>query len=378
MPFEVCSMLQRREEFVTLASQDGANMRELCRRFGISPTTGYHWLDRYRREGTDGLVDRSHRPDHSPRQTRPEIEEAVLRVRARHPTWGGRKIQRVLQDAGEAAPTPSTITGILRRNGKLDGPGAGEPRAYLSFERAAPNELWQLDFMGHRAMRQDRVHPFTVVDDHSRYGLALVACANERQEVVQTHLTACFAQYGLPWAILCDNGPPWGNTPRPGNVTWWDRWLIPLGITVLHGRPLHPQTQGKVERFHGTIARDVFGPASFVDLDATQRAFDAFRHDSNHHRPHESLDLACPASRYTVSPRSLPQVIPAPVYATDDIVRKVRSKGDIMLDGRRCYVSTGLAGAWVGLRPTQQDGVLTVRYYTQVIRTIDLREPAPD
>ncbi|HZZ90908.1 MAG TPA: helix-turn-helix domain-containing protein, partial [Caulobacteraceae bacterium] len=112
--------------------------------------TGFTWLGRYEACGRDGLADRSRRPLTSPRRSSSQIEDKVLEVRAANPTWGGRKIRRVLQDDGVAgAPAASTITGILRRHGQLDGPRAGQARAFVRFEQPARNDLWQMDFKGH-------------------------------------------------------------------------------------------------------------------------------------------------------------------------------------------------------------------------------------
>ena len=154
---------------------------------------------------------------------------------------------------GETVPAPSTITTILRRHDLLD---ADHSQAHLTpqrFEHPLPNALWQLDFMGHLPMVAGRLHPLTVLDDHSRFALGVVACGEEKGALVQTHLTDILRRYGLPAAILTDNGPPWG-TAGQGGITRVEAWLTQLGIDVWHGRPLHPQTQGKIERLHCTLA----------------------------------------------------------------------------------------------------------------------------
>lgn len=372
MPFEAPTMDAVRQEFVRFADQEETNLRALCRRYGISPTTGYKWLHRYRQGGRAAVAAQSRRPQHSPTQTAEPIAAQVRAVRVAHPTWGGRKIHRWLAEQGMAAPpAPSTITAILRRHGLLT-PENPVPRAYQRFTRAAPNELWQLDFMGHRPLGHGRVHPLTLLDDHSRFGLALTACANEQRDPVQAQLIRCFERYGVPQAILADNGPPWG-TSRAGGLTGLEVWLPRLGITVLHGRPAHPQTQGKIERWHRTIAAEVFGIHPFPDLATSQHAFDRFRHAYNTDRPHDALDLAVPATVYHPSPRSYPPVLPEIVYSDDEQVRIVRSKGEIHFQGRRHFLSEGLRGLPVAIRPTTTDGVYTVRFCHRQIVTIDLR-----
>lgn len=297
MPFEVKSTMDQRREFVLLATPEGANRRALCRRFGLSPTTGKKWRDRAQADGREALGDHSRRPHTSPAQTPPETEAQVITLRTAHPTWGGRKIHAWLRDRGGLAPppAPSTITGLLHRHDRID-PATTRPQASTRFEHAAPNDLVPLAFRGHRALRHGRVHPLTLIDDHSRFVLGLWACPHEQGVLVQQHLTACFPRYGLPVALLTDNGPPWGSA-WPGAITGLDAWVLRLGIRGVHGRYRHPQTQGTSERWHRTLGTDLchFGPCS--ELAAAQAGFDAFRTDDTTDRPHDALGLAVPASR---------------------------------------------------------------------------------
>jgi transposase InsO family protein len=273
-----------REEFCRLALQPGVNRSELCRRYGVSRKTGYKWLHRGA-EGISGLQDRSRRPHTSPRKTASEMETQVLDQRAEYPCWGGRKLKRVLENDGvEGVPAASTITQILRRNGKLDGPRAGERREYVRFEHPDPNDLWQMDFKGHFAIGQGRCHPLTVIDDHSRYALEIGACANERTGTVRARLERLFERYGLPHRMLTDNGPPWGAKSPEGH-TMLTVWLLDLEIGIVHGRPYHPQTQGKDERFHRTLKAEVIERHSFGELGEAQQAFDAWREIYNSKRP---------------------------------------------------------------------------------------------
>ena len=147
MPWKETSIMSSRKEFVVLAQAPGANIRQLCRRFGISSRTAYKWLTRYADAGAAGLPDRSRRPHHSPRRTPPAVEAQVRAVRNAHPTWGGRKIHHYLLARGvEGVPSASTITAILRRHGLLSTPAHAAPSAWRRFEADAPNHLWQMDF----------------------------------------------------------------------------------------------------------------------------------------------------------------------------------------------------------------------------------------
>jgi transposase InsO family protein len=245
VPWSEKSIMSQRHEFVMLFEQEGVNRRELCRRFGISPTVGYRLWARYRQEGHAGLADRSRRPQRSPGRSAAAMEALVVAVRAEHPAWGGRKIRRRLQDLKHpAVPSASTITAILHRQGRIAAAAEARHKPFERFERAAPNELWQMDYKGHFATRAGRCHPLTVVDDHSRYAVGLRACGDERGGTVQAALTAIFRQYGLPERMLMDNGSPWGSDALHRH-TWLTVWLLELGVGVSHGRPYHPQTQGK-------------------------------------------------------------------------------------------------------------------------------------
>ena len=375
MPFREVSVMDQKREFVVFAAADGANVRELCRRFGISPTTGYKWLERYRGQGVAGLAERSRRPKSSRLRTPAAIEANVIAVRDRsNNVWGGRKIKRALEDRGEAdVPAASTITQILRRHDRLTEAGSAEhPGPWLRFERESPNELWQMDFKGHFAMHGGRCHPLTALDDHSRFNLVLAACGDEQGPTVRGHLEEAFRRYGLPLAMLMDGGSPWSD-PGGEPLTRFCVWLTRLGVRVLHGRPRHPQTQGKEERFHRTFKAEAVSGLSFRDLSDCQRAFDDWREIYNHERPHEALGLATPGQRYRPSSRPFPEVLPPVEYGPDDEVRKVGSDGFISFRNRYWRIGRGLRGELVALRPTGEDGVFAVYFCAHRIGAIDLR-----
>jgi transposase InsO family protein len=373
MPFHEGSRMDARLEFVMLASQEGANVRQLCRRFGIGPTTGYKWLERWRAAGVTGLQEQSRRPQHSPRRSVAATEDAVLSVRAEHPAWGGRKIARRLKDLGhKALPAPSTVTAILKRHGIDLGAHGGGQSTFTRFERARPNELWQMDFKGHVALHAGRLHPLTVLDDHSRFSLVLAACANERTETVRQHLVVAFRRYGLPERLITDNGSPWGDGPG-SPFTPLGVWLIEHGIKISHSRPYHPQTMGKDERFHRSLKAEVLSGLPFADLAAAERAFDRWRDVYNMQRPHEALGLAVPGSRYQPSPRDYVETIASFEYAPGDIVRRVQQGGHVSFLGRAVKIPKAFRGKIVAFRPTTQDGVFDVVFRTQVIATIDIR-----
>jgi len=372
MPWKESSAVSLRHEFVRLASGEGANVSEIARRFGVSRTTAYKWLGRHRANESAGLLDRSRVPLASPEKTPAAIEAAVLALRDQHPAWGGRKLRARLLAVGQAdVPAASTITAILRRHQRL-GPRAGQPRAFQRFEHPTPNALWQMDFKGHVAIGTGRCHPLTILDDHARYSLGLFACADERNPTVRGHLTEVFRRFGLPDRILCDNGPPWGASESA--YTELGVWLLRLGVQISHGRPYHPQTQGKDERFPRTLNVEVLQGRTFADLAACQRRFDDWREVYNAQRPHEALNLAVPASRYRPSPRSFPEILPAIEYHDHDAVRKVQRDGTIFFKNREWKVGKAFARRSVAVRPTTDDGRFDVYFATIAVAQIDLHE----
>ena len=373
MGWRVCDIMSQRREFVMMASQADVNIRQLCRRFGITAKTGYKWIKRYAAEGAAGLEDRSRRPGFSPGRTLPAVEQRILGVRDEHPAWGGRKIRRYLQDRGlEKAPACSTITDILRRHGRIAPEESMKHTAFKRFEHPNPNDLWQMDFKGHFAMERGRCHPLTVLDDHSRFAIGLRACANETTETVRGCLTNMFRRYGLPRRMLMDNGSPWGSD-REHHWTPLTVWLARLGIGISHGRAYHPQTQGKEERFHRTLKAEILRFEWFRDLGHAQRRFDLWRDSYNHERPHEALALSTPDTRYRPSRRAFPEALPMIEYGPSDIVRKVQDKGFVWYRGQSWRVPAAFRGYPVALRPTVDERLFNIFFCHQQIGRIDLR-----
>jgi transposase InsO family protein len=370
--WEEVTKVSLREEFVKMASQPGANRRQLCRRFKVSAKTAYKWLRRYASEGSSGLRDRSRRPQRSPRRSTAELEQAVLDWRAQSRNcWGGRKIARLLEQQGvEQVPAPSTITNILRRHGLIEPEAAAHHRRWQSFERERPNELWQMDFKGDFALGQRRCHPLTVLDDHSRFALAVQACWDQRHITVERALRQIFERYGLPAEMLMDNGSPWGKAQELSALAVW---LIRLGIRITHGRRSHPQTQGKDERFHRTLKLEVLRHCRFSTRSECQREFDRFRDRYNLVRPHQAIGLQVPASRYQPSDTAFPARLPPIEYPDATIVRQVQAAGWFSLRGRNFRVSKALHGYPIGLRVADaQQRHWEVYFCHQRIAHIDL------
>jgi transposase InsO family protein len=304
----------------------------------------------------------------------------VLSLRTEHPSWGGRKLHHRLRALGErGVPAASTITGMLRDHGRIDPLASEQRQAWRRFEHARPNDLWQMDFKSPLSLVDGGTcHPLTVLDDHSRYALNLSACVNQRRETVQGQLARLFARYGRPWALLSDNGSPWGASDVEWG--WYTRievWLMRLDIRVIHGRAYHPQTQGKEERFHRTLQVELLQGRSFRDHQSVQAAFDPWREMYNRQRPHEALGFATPAERYAPSSRCLPATLPEVEYDAGDQVRRVDGSGQFRFHRRKCRAGKAFTGECVAMRPTQEDGAWSVHLGRFEIGRLNLREVGP-
>jgi transposase InsO family protein len=378
MAWREVSVTDQRRDFVTLAGLAGANVSALCTRFGISRQTGHLWLRRFASGEGGGFADRSRRPLSSPGRIGSALEAAIVALRGEHSAWGARKIAAVLARQGIVPPAVSTVHEVLVRHGLVD-TAASPPHAYGRFEHPQPNDLWQMDFKGR--VRLDCglwCHPLTVLDDHSRYAVGLVACADQRTATVKTHLTAILRHHGLPQAVYVDNGSPWGGG-RPGQWTPLRVWLLKLGVRTIHGRPYHPQGRGKIERFHRTLAAEVFALARLRGLAEVQAALDRWRPVYNRQRPHEALGLAVPASRYRASVRPFPERLSQPDYAPGEILRTVlASKSCVSFKNRLWRVPQAFAGERVAIRERQPDGSYGVFFGATEIARFSLRHPGGD
>ena len=201
----------------------------------------------------------------------------------------------------------------------------------IGFERSRPNALWQLDHK--RAVHgrwSRRSVPLVVEDDASRYLVGLRALPDKGLASTWEALWGMFGEFGLPESVLTDNDGVFHGRRGPSQ---FEARLMRLGISVLHGRPYHPQTQGKVERLNGTLELEVLRDGVFRSAADLQAGYDAFRERYNFERPHEALDLAVPASRYEPSRRVRPARVPPMEYAPGAVLRRVQKDGWISWRG---------------------------------------------
>jgi transposase InsO family protein len=360
MPWLETHVQAERIQFVMAMQRPGAKMARVCRAFHISRTTGYKWLGRDEAEhSVTALADRSRRPHDSPQRTSRAKTARVVALREEY-GWGGDKLAPLL-DAEGIALAPRTIDRIIRREG-LTRPDAAPAAALTRFERPAPNELWQMDAKGHYPLRpQGQCHPLSVLDDHSRYAVGLVALPALETVGVRIALTACFERYGVPTAMLMDHGVPWWSATNEGGLTRLSVFLLKQGIRLLYGRVRHPQTQGKVERFHRTLGERLRWWGVPTDLRGFADALATFRAEYNDVRPHEALAMQPPASRFAPSARAYVPTPSAWAYPAGSHVQRVSGQGMLSYGTDRFFVSEALAGEEVACHPLKRRVLVSYR-----------------
>lgn len=364
MPWRTMDIQEQRVRFVIATASGEKPFAALCREFEISRPTGYLWLRRYQESGIAGIAERSRRPHASPRRIPLPWERQVLEVRRRYPDWGARKL-RVVLAREKVELRRSTIHRILLRHHLVQPRECPRP-ASKRFERRAPNELWQMDFKGAKAWNPV-IGPLSVLDDHSRYVTVLQALEGTRAELVREQLEAAFARCGVPDAMLMDHGVPWWNEGAPTGATWLTIWLMRQGIRLHWSGYRHPQTQGKVERFHASLERAWQLRGGGEDR---QSWLDAYRWEYNHVRPHEALGMKTPASIWRRSERRYDPNPPAWQYAPGAKVLKLDGWGKMDAYGRSWSVSRALCGQRVQLERIDQR--VLVFYCCTLIRELDL------
>ncbi len=364
MPWKVYSMSEQRLAFVCLI-EHGCPVARACREFGISRKTGYKWLRRHRADPAAALTNRPRTPRCSPGRIDQRVERRILDARDSS-GWGARKIRSLLHRRHVEVPSIKTVHNVLRRHGRVH-PPPERPQPLQRFERAAPNELWQLDFKGPLEVGRRRRHPLAVLDDHSRFLLVLQLCNDLTFQTTWRILWDAFGEFGLPDSLLTDNA--FGTTHQhPKTLSLFESKLIRLDIRPLHGRPYHPQTQGKIERFNGTLQRELYPRARTDRVDHFHTDAQRWRRVYNHIRPHEALGDLAPVSRWRPSSRSRPHTLPAVEYPEGSIVRKVSTVGDVRYRSYRLLAGRGLIGQYV--RVDERDDAIVLFYSWKQIRLI--------
>lgn len=352
MPWQEESTRELRRQFIQDVRSGATPVTELCAAYGISRKTGYKWLDRYDTGGLPALADRSRRPHTAPTATPPELVQALLETRHHHPTWGPRKLLRVLRQRESGAPWParSTIALHLHRAGLVGTPRRarrpghpGRPQAPMD----APNAIWTADFKGQFKTGDGHYcYPLTVADGFSRMLLGCRALTSTQSDESRPVFVRLFQTYGLPTRIRSDNGVPFA-TQALGRLSPLSVWWVRLGILPDLTEPASPQQNGRHERMHRTLKRETTCPPAHSRR-AQQRRFDIWRTEFNQVRPHEALADATPASAYTPSPRPYPSRLTPLEYPGHYELRRVSYNGGIRWHSRWVNVSQTLGGEVLG------------------------------
>jgi putative transposase len=358
MPFRETCRMEERVRMLLEYDSGNWSVAELCRRYGVSRDRFYEWRRRRDGGGPDWFIDRSHVPLHCPHTTSAELKDVIIALRRRFPHLGPRKLLAKLKDGAPQTswPAASTIGDILKQAGliapiKRRRRGIDQQRPFATV--AAPNDEWATDFKGwFRTLDGSRVDPLTITDSYSRF-LIDVRIAHATVEDVQAIFAAAFRFYGLPRAIRCDNGAPFGSHGA-GGLTRLSAWWLKLGIEPHFIQPASPQENGRHERMHRTLHEQTARPPA-ANAAAQQASFDVFRRHYNEERPHEALGQRPPQEFYVPSSRSMPDWA-EPWYDEDHDIRRVNSNGEIKWRGARIFISSALIGELVGIAELETSG----------------------
>jgi putative transposase len=353
LPWKEVRFVDQRVRFIAEVNESQESFATLCKRFGISRKTGYKWCDRYEEFGPAGLEERAPIALRCPHKTADELVAALVELRKVHPSWGPKKLKARLEALGKSGvPAASTIGDLLKKHGLVRSrrrrvyPPVMTPQPLA--EATVPNATWCCDFKGHFALGdKTRCYPLTLTDQVTRYLLKCEAVDKPDVVHVRPHFERAFREFGLPLRIRSDNGPPFATTGI-GGLSELSVWWIKLGIAPERIEPGKPQQNGRHERMHKTLKDEVASKPE-VDRQAQQLAFDRFRHEYNDVRPHEALEMATPASRYTTSRRVMPASLSSPEYPATMAVRRVGTDGRVSWQGQEVAVTTLLGGEPVGL-----------------------------
>ena len=346
MPWESKTVEELRKEFI-IASKTTSNFSSLCREFGITRKTGYKWIARA--EETNDLSDRSHARKNISNKTDKETENLILSVRKDNPAWGGKTIRQVLVNQGhEDLPCVKTCNNILKRNGCISEEESLKHKPFVRFERDKCNQMWQTDFKGDFALLDGtRCFPLDILDDHSRFSIKIAAKPNTLG--VADSFREAFYEYGMPDSVLSDNG--WTFRGFRNGYTHFEKWLMNHDILPIHGRIMHPQTQGKIERFHRTMKTELLNQNKFKDILDADRGLQEWRMKYNNIRPHEALNMKCPAEVYIPSDRTYIDNIKKFEYGGQHHVIKVNSWGYVRFNGWQVYLSETMINENIEFRP---------------------------
>jgi len=370
MPWRMESMQIQKKKFITLLETGRFTKTWLCQEFGISRPTGDAIIKRYQEEGWDALEELPRRHKSHPLTTPKPIADAIVEERKKHIHWGARKIRVLIQRRYRSTEIPSetTVNNIMKKHG-LTVPRKPPRRKILNseprFDPQIPNQIWSADFKGKFRMRNGQYcNPLTIADSYSRYLFEIKGLDRPDTESSKPIFEKVFREYGLPYQLHTDNGPPFGNSASLRRMTMLSVWIMEIGITPVYSDPASPQQNGRHERMHRDLKADATRPPGNT-LRSQQQIFNHFREEYNTVRPHEALGMKTPEAVHTWSSREYPRMVRDWDYEHGMDPKMVTVNGTIRWkDKGFVMISSALGGKYVGLQPVQ-DGVWLV-YYRQV------------
>jgi transposase InsO family protein/transposase-like protein len=346
MPWKDKTVEELRKEFIE-AAKESDNFSSVCREFGITRATGYKWLKRY--ENNESLSNQSKKPNVIANKTPEETELEIIKLRTEHPGWGAKKIHTSLERKGKDMPCIKTVNNILNRYGCISKEESLKHKPFIRFEKERCNEMWQTDFKGEFKMKNGRYcYPLDIFDDHSRFVIRIKPSESTANLVLPTFREA-FYEYGMPDSVLSDNGSQFAGF-RQG-YTQFEKWLMDHDVLPIHGRIKHPQTQGKIERFHRAMNQELLKYYIPEDINDAERVFYEWRDCYNNERPHEALDMRCPADIYVPSARAYYDEVRKYEYSGAYHVIKVNSWGYARFAHWQVYLSETMANQYIEIRP---------------------------
>lgn len=373
MPWKETSVMDERMRFIGRLLS-GEKMAPLCREFGISRVTGHKLWNRYEQDGSRGIYNRSRAPHKHPNQLPFEVEQLIIRLKKERLKWGAPKIRELIAKKypGIKLPAISTVHCVLDRHGLVNRKSKRNKyhatATYLSIPKD-PNDLWCADFKGQFKMgNRNYCFPLTLSDFVSRFVLSCEALSSTEVNFCFAVFEEAFQQYGLPLAIRNDNGIPFASGNSMWNLTRLSVWWIRLGIKLERIRPGNPQQNGRHERMHRTLKYEATKPPA-SNLLQQQERFDNFRDEFNFERPHQGIDMKCPADVYKISKRPY-QGLPDVTYPGYDKSLLTSSCGRVCFENRKVHISNAFANQPVGLKEVD-DGIWQVDFMSYTLGFFD-------
>ena len=290
----------------------GLGVRATAKKYGVSPAWVSTLVSRYRTQGPAGLASRSKRPLSNPRSTAPEVEDCIVELRKELLDFGtdagADTIHTLLEREGLPAPSISTIQRILTRRGFVTPAPKKRPRSsYVRFAAELPNECWQSDMTHWHLADGTGVEILTFLDDHSRLALSVRAYPTVTMEDVRALFASNCAAFGTPASVLTDNGAIYNAVSRGGR-SGFESDLMAAGVLYKHSRPYHPQTCGKVERWHRTL-KGFLAKRPAATLGELNEVLEDVARYYNDVRPHRGINRQTPSAAYHARARAKPHTL---------------------------------------------------------------------